>query len=133
MRISELSFPDLLSPANEVWGKVIFSQVSVCPRGGGGMWQTPRWVDTPPGQRETANEAGGTHPTGMHSCCLMNSISYTQELMRRWIREKCNEMLRTRTQEPDTAMYKKVWVGQIPIQAVLKIRIFIPKAYSNLT
>ena len=27
----------LLPPANEVWGKVIFSQASVCPQGGGGL------------------------------------------------------------------------------------------------
>ena len=26
--------PFLLPPANEVWGKVIFSQASVCPQGG---------------------------------------------------------------------------------------------------
>ena len=41
----------LLPPANDVWGKVIFSQASVCPQGG--VWQTPLigihppWADTP--------------------------------------------------------------------------------------
>ena len=39
----------------------------------GGVY-TP-WADIPPGRQhppppETATEAGGTHPTGMHSCCL---------------------------------------------------------------
>ena len=70
----------ILPPANEVWGKVIFSQASVCPQEGGG-WQTPPretplQADAPPGRhpspgqtplQETATEAGGTHPTGMHS------------------------------------------------------------------
>ena len=31
----------------------------VCSRGGGAWWRPPR----------TATAAGGTHPTGMHSCC----------------------------------------------------------------
>ena len=62
------------------WGKVIFSQASVilltggrsgpaggsalgsvCSRGGGAWWR-------PPG---TATPAGGTHPTGMHSCLIV--------------------------------------------------------------
>ena len=54
----------LLPPANEVWDKVIFSQSSVCPRGGDvadTLWADTPWKDTPP-------EAGGTHPTGMRSC-----------------------------------------------------------------
>ena len=66
------------------WGKIIFSQASVIlltggvlllgvllGRGllgevsapGGGAWWIP-----PPG---TATAAGGTHPTGMHSCILL--------------------------------------------------------------
>ena len=57
---------------NSSCGKVMFPQVSVCPRG----WctppygQTPQadtpWADTPLNQMATA--ADGTHPTGMHSC-----------------------------------------------------------------
>ena len=87
-----------LPPANEVWGKIIFSEAcvknsvhgggvpgpggSVCSQGGclvcrgvccrgvsapggvcsqGGWWRPPR----------TATAAGGTHPTGMHSCLLV--------------------------------------------------------------
>ena len=30
--------------------------------------QTPHWADTP---GQTATAAGGTHPTGMHSCLTM--------------------------------------------------------------
>ena len=73
----------LLPPANEVWGKVICLQVCVCPqRGGvpgpGGVWHGGGFLyswgfwsqgvpggDPPP---PTATAAGGTHPTGMHSC-----------------------------------------------------------------
>ena len=33
----------LLPPANEVWGKVIFSQVSVCPQRGLCMMSLPVW------------------------------------------------------------------------------------------
>ena len=71
----------LFSPAaNEVWGKVIFSQASVCPWGCGTSLgrNTPPLADTsgqiqpPPGRQppspEATTEAGGTHPTGMHSC-----------------------------------------------------------------
>ena len=68
----------LLPPANEVWGKVICLQVSVCPQGGawsggawsrgvpgpGGTWSWGSALWRPPG---TATAAGGTHPTGMHS------------------------------------------------------------------
>ena len=62
----------ITAPANEVWGKVMFSQVFVCPRGGvcgegcGKHLPGPRARLSPP--VETATEAGGTHPTGMYSC-----------------------------------------------------------------
>ena len=42
-------------------GKVLFSQASV----NGGVCCGGGLVETPPG---TATAAGGTHPTGMHSC-----------------------------------------------------------------
>ena len=75
----------VLPPSNEVWGKVVFLRLSVshsvhrgCGEGGcpGDVVDTPLNPDagTPPTQRqtpspiETATEAGGTHPTGMHSC-----------------------------------------------------------------
>ena len=32
---TQLSEYDFLPPSNEVWGKVMFSQVFICPRGGG--------------------------------------------------------------------------------------------------
>ena len=91
----------LLPPANEVWGKVICLQACVLPQWGGGAWsQGGAWsrgvhgsgrcllpggwgcmvpgglllvgggclVETPP---PTATAAGGTHPTGMHSCWVL--------------------------------------------------------------
>ena len=71
----------LLPPENEAWGKVIFLQVSVilltggCACSGGCMVPGGAWsrgecmvsgglVETPP----SPTAAGGTHPTGMHSC-----------------------------------------------------------------
>ena len=88
-----------LPPANEVWGKVIFSQASVglylgggvhpyrgiqgvCIQwGGGGGGSASRWkrdlhpggLGRPPPPSDTmgyGQQAGGTHPTGMHSCCI---------------------------------------------------------------
>ena len=82
-----------LPPANEVWGKVIFSQACVknsVHRGGawfrggyllpggvawsqerclvwGGAWSQGGAWWRPPG---TATAAGDTHPTGMHSCSI---------------------------------------------------------------
>ena len=68
----------LLPPANEVWGKLICLQVCVSPQGG--AWSGDAWSRGVPGPRgrsgprgclvETppmATDAGGTHPTGMHS------------------------------------------------------------------
>ena len=63
----------------------MFSQVSVCPRGGVSAFgrgclpyppgqtppgQTLPWADTPPAQCMVGygQQAGGTHTTGMHSC-----------------------------------------------------------------
>ena len=77
----------LLPPANEVWGKVIFSQAFVknsvggvpAPGLGGGV-PAPGGlvlggacsggclVEIP----RTVTAAGGTHPTGMHSCLLLS-------------------------------------------------------------
>ena len=88
----------LLPPANEVWGKVIFSVACVknsVHGGGGSTWaDTPPRAGTPPRQvhpqppsryitsptpgqvhppgavhaGKYGQQAGGTHPTGMHSC-----------------------------------------------------------------
>ena len=46
-------WPEFLPPANEVWGRVMFSQVFVCSRGGGvgGCIQSP-WMQTPPPELE---------------------------------------------------------------------------------
>ena len=97
----------ILSPANEVWGKVIFLHLSVIlftggkylgrypradtppgrytpwqvhPRAGAPPWQVHPW-QVPPGRYPPGRylrqcmlgygqQAGGTHPTGMHSCFL---------------------------------------------------------------
>ena len=60
--------------------KVMFSQVSVCPRGGGVSASDPGVCGRhpavavgkhpPPGRHPPADgqQAGGTHPTGMHYC-----------------------------------------------------------------
>ena len=101
-------FSDQLPPANEVWGKVIFSEASVknsvhrgvggslvrgvpasrglsgsggaCSGGGGWVWSGgsgPGGVclvrGGAGGDPRTATAAGGTHPTGMHSCSLVCS------------------------------------------------------------
>ena len=74
----------LLPPANEVWGKVIYLQVCVCPQvgsylvpggvpGPGEAWSQrgliPGRVPGPGGSLPPmATAAGGTHPTGIHSC-----------------------------------------------------------------
>ena len=71
-----------LPPANEVWGKVMFSQASVAlsTSGGGGLHQRGRSASgaggaasggvgqTPPDTTGYGQQSGGTHPTGMHSC-----------------------------------------------------------------
>ena len=76
-----------LPPANEVWGKVIFLHLFVILFMGGvclsACWDTHPWADTPqeqtpPGTRHPPAEhagrysqrRGGTHPTGMQSCCF---------------------------------------------------------------
>ena len=69
----------LLPPANEVWGKVMFSQVFSLSTGGsayrGSAWggvrppcgRHPGGLGRPPGTRK----AGGTHPTGMLSFLVL--------------------------------------------------------------
>ena len=58
----------VLPPANEVWGKVTFSQASVIPFVHGGWCLHPGGVGQTPPASGTIQRAGGTHPTGMHSC-----------------------------------------------------------------
>ena len=68
----------LLPPANEVWGKVMFLHLCVILFTGGGVCPTPSgcrppglgrphqgWANSPP---PYGQQAGGTHPTGMHTC-----------------------------------------------------------------
>ena len=85
---------NLLPPANDVWGKVMFLHLSVILFTGGGVYpsmqwgrhplgrhpprQTPPQADTlAPGQTPPSNttgygqQVGGTHPTGMHTCCIL--------------------------------------------------------------
>ena len=66
------------------FAKVIFSQVSVCPQGGHACYACPPWhahplgpEHAPPGTYAPLADttrcgqwAGGTHPTGMHSCLI---------------------------------------------------------------
>ena len=56
----------MLPPA-KVWGKVIFSQACIknSVHGGGMPGGDPAG---------TATAAGGTHPTGMHSCLKLKSV-----------------------------------------------------------
>ena len=84
------------------FAKVMFSQVSVCPRGGMCGKHAPRHTCPPgmhapghahplgacmppgmhtsqartpqPGTTRCAKQAGGTHPTGMHSCLMIKLI-----------------------------------------------------------
>ena len=82
-----------LPPANEVWGKVMFLHLSAIlftvergiphlgtPPQADPPRQTPPRHILPPSRQtpqgripppETATEAGGTHPTGVHSCILL--------------------------------------------------------------
>ena len=59
-----------LPPANEVWGKVISLQPSVCPRGGGFAWPVPRGVpgQIPPRTRPSRDQTppGPDPPLGRH-------------------------------------------------------------------
>ena len=64
LQVSEDTSLFLLPPANEVWSKVMFIHRSVILFTGGGVYPLP----------EMATEAGGTHPTGMHSCKLVMSM-----------------------------------------------------------
>ena len=69
----------LLPPPNEVWGKVICLQACVCAQGGcmvrGVHGAGGCLVETPP----TATAAGGTHPTGMHSCFYFSFVVLLQQ------------------------------------------------------
>ena len=87
----------LLPPANEVWGKVIFSEACVKnsvnrgtgvgipppertprsrpPRSRPPRSRSPTREQTPPGSRHCA---GGTHPTGMHSCCQIKKCDQSE-------------------------------------------------------
>ena len=80
----------LLPPANEVWGKVIFSQASVIlftwrgsaqapldadlPSHADPLDADPPWMQTPPqdtwGTMGYGQQAGGTHPTKMLSISI---------------------------------------------------------------
>ena len=74
----------LLPPTNEVWGKVIFSVACVknSVHRGGVPGQVHPQAGTPSPGRYTPSpravhagkygqQAGGTHPTGMHSCFML--------------------------------------------------------------
>ena len=82
---TNLKATPFLPPTNDVWGKVMILLASVirstCGRGslsgGVSLTETPLDRDSPwksrPSCAETSlygKEPGGTHPTGMHSCCF---------------------------------------------------------------
>ena len=58
----------VFTPANGVWGKIIFSQASVCPRGGLGVCadttpgRHPLIPTPPPGQNPPADNPPGQTP-----------------------------------------------------------------------
>ena len=61
-----------LLPANEVWGKAIFSQACVIP-------YVHRIGSDTTGY---GRRAGGTHPTGMHSCLTMHPCFTSQIVLK---------------------------------------------------
>ena len=62
-RVGRESCETLLPLTNEVWSKVIFSQVSVCPHGEGGLPETP----VSPGQRPSLDRNPLTVKSGRHA------------------------------------------------------------------
>ena len=64
-----------LPPVNEVWGKVIFSQACVILFRGGLHSEGGRTIPPPSDTMGYGQRAGGTHPTGMHSCCEKTNTS----------------------------------------------------------
>ena len=100
----------LLPPANEVWGKVIFSEACVknSVHRGGGAWSGgsgPRGgslvssgggvsgLRGGPGGNPipgTATASGGTHPTGMYSCWDITTVSDNAvDILSLWSINKC--------------------------------------------
>ena len=66
-------FQSLILPTGYrfVMGKVMLSQASVCPHGGGGAVGVPSgnvWSRGGGGGSQMATSAVGSHPTGMHPC-----------------------------------------------------------------
>ena len=54
------------------FAKVMFLQVSVCPQGGGGLHPGGFSIGGAP----SGQCAGGTHPTGMHSCLTICALRH---------------------------------------------------------
>ena len=74
-----VKFGEFLPPANEVCEGYVFTPVcqSFCTWAGTPPREGSPWAGTPPGQvpppgavhaARYGQQAGGTHPTGMHSC-----------------------------------------------------------------
>ena len=68
---------NLLLPAYEILGKVMFSQASVILSMGRasfpqchGAGRSPTTKRQTPGQRTDGQQVDGTHPTGMHTCLI---------------------------------------------------------------
>ena len=62
--LTDLAF---LPPANELREGNVFTPVCHSVHSGG-VYPSIQWGLHPP--KQMATEAGGTHPTGMHSCCV---------------------------------------------------------------
>ena len=81
-----LSSPDNYRPQTKLWEGSVFTPVCDSAHDGCvsqhamGMWcvcPPPPWADAPTSwadtsPHKTATEAGGTHPTGMHSCLIVS-------------------------------------------------------------
>ena len=94
-----------LPPENEVWGKAIFSQASVCLQGRWGLPnRDPPWTEIPLYGKEWAGQrpppvrqrAGVTHPSGMHSCFVSEFAEFSKTfweklhcLVMRFLLEEC--------------------------------------------
>ena len=86
IKIRSVQFTSNYRPQRS-WGKVIFSQARVILFTGGGVVPGPGGVVLGPGgclvenPPRTATAAGGTHPTGMHSCFLLMNASWNKYIL----------------------------------------------------
>ena len=77
---SSLYLVVLITGRKRSFGKVTFSQVFVCPQGRGVCPSKLHWSHGNLHAPEMAIKAGGTHPTGMHTC-LVNVDFWCSSIM----------------------------------------------------